>query len=212
MADTDAPSGVPRTRLVLIRHAESLANTTGVLDGHDVPLGLTERGRAQAAALRDRLLASGGIAAAAFYTSRLCRAIETATVASPAISGGTCELQRRCELCEIHWGDLEGRSRTEYTRPDTIYQPTAQGGESWVRFMMRCRRALEDLAARHADQTVVVVTHGGVIRASMCHFARVAAPRVVELDVAYTGITVWSRTGDDDRWRLETYNDHAHLG
>lgn len=196
---------------MLIRHAESEANTAGVLDGHDTPFGLTETGRAQATALRDRLTASGGLPAAALFTSELRRAIETATIAAPAIAGGRREMQRRCGLCEHHWGALEGQRRSAYRGVDTVYDEVAAGGESWLRFMLRCRRALEELAASHPGQTVAVVTHAGVIRASMYHFARIPDRRIVELDVAYTSITSWSRAATDPRWRLETFNDHAHV-
>ena len=201
-----------RTRLVLIRHAESIANTSRVFGGHETCRGLTDEGRAQAAALRDRLAAAGGIPATALFTSDLRRAIETAGIVAPSIGAGRYEAQRRCDLCELHWGDMEGQPTETYRGVDTIYQPVATGGgESWLRFMLRCRRALEDVAKQCAGRTAVIVTHAGVIRASMYHFARIPDRRAVELDIEYTGITVWSTTAGDRRWRLETYNDHAHL-
>ena len=47
------------TRLVLIRHGESRATVDEIVGGHDGCQGLTDRGRRQAEALRDRLGATG---------------------------------------------------------------------------------------------------------------------------------------------------------
>lgn len=212
MAGTRTAGPEPGTRLVLVRHGESHANVTNEIVGHDSCRGLTDVGRAQAAALRDRLLDRGGVKASAFYTSELPRAIETASILAPAVAGGEHEAVRRCELCEFHWGAMEGRSRADFDGVDTIYDTVAgAGGESWVRFMVRCRRALFRLAAEHAGQTVVIVTHGGVIRASMYHFAGVNGPGAVELSVDHASVTVWSGGATGGRWRLERFNDHGHL-
>ncbi|GAA4928942.1 histidine phosphatase family protein [Actinoplanes utahensis] len=206
------PGPAPGTRLILIRHGESHANTTRRLVGHDTCLGLTDTGRQQAAALRDRLLHAGGMPADALYTSELPRAIETAAIISPAVADGRCEPVRRCDLCEFHWGGLEGRSMADFGGVDSMYDAVATaGGESWVRFMLRSRRGLLAVAQRHAGQTAVIVTHGGVIRASMQHFAGVDGPGRLELDVDYTSMTVWSGGSTGGRWRLERFNDHGHL-
>lgn len=213
MAGTRTAGPKPGTRLILIRHGESHANVTDEIVGHDTCRGLTDTGRAQAAALRDRLLSRGGIAAAALYTSELPRAIETASILSPAIANGGCEPVRRCALCEFHWGAMEGRPRADFGGVGTIYEPVASsGGESWLRFVMRCRRALLAVAGEYAGRTVVIVTHGGVIRASMYHFAGVNGPGAVELDVDYTSVTVWSGGAAGGRWRLERFNDHGYIG
>ena len=48
------------TRIVLVRHGESRAQELGILGGHDGCQGLSDRGRRQVAALRDRLAAARG--------------------------------------------------------------------------------------------------------------------------------------------------------
>ncbi len=71
----------PDTRLVLIRHGESDAQAEGYVSGHDACKGLSDLGRTQAAALRDRLAATGELGPVdVVYTSILERAIETAAI------------------------------------------------------------------------------------------------------------------------------------
>src|SRR6185312_7034575 len=72
------------TRVVVIRHGESQAQAAHLLSGHDTCTGLTDLGRRQVGALRDRLVATGELGAVdAFYTSILVRARETATILRP---------------------------------------------------------------------------------------------------------------------------------
>ena len=73
------------TRLVLVRHGESVAQDQGFLSGHDTCVGLSDEGRRQAAALRDRLVASGELGAVdVVFTSVLERTLETAAILAPA--------------------------------------------------------------------------------------------------------------------------------
>ena len=47
------------TRLILIRHGESNAQTGGFMSGHNTCTGLSDLGRKQAGALHDRLATTG---------------------------------------------------------------------------------------------------------------------------------------------------------
>lgn len=198
-----------QTTLVLIRHAESMANRMGFLGGHRSCLGLTAAGRRQAAALRDRL-ATLGMPADALLTSRLRRAIETARIIGPAVAGGTLTPQERCELCDVHWGELDGAPVGDLVESDDAYRPVAEGGESWFQFERRCRRALSRLAREFAGRTAVVVTHGGVIKASQYTFGDARGPEPPDLEVSYTGMTTWV-ADSAGRWTLARFDDHAHL-
>ena len=73
------------TRLVLVRHGESRATVERFLGGPRTCTGLTDFGRLQAAALRDRLMSGHDVTATALYASNFPRAIETATIVAPAI-------------------------------------------------------------------------------------------------------------------------------
>jgi len=84
------------TRLVLVRHGEAVCNVSGVCGGRIGCQGLTDRGRAQVEALRDRLLVTGELAGTdVLYASLLPRAIETAELLAPALAPGVGWVRRR---------------------------------------------------------------------------------------------------------------------
>lgn len=205
-----------RTRIVLIRHAESVAWTERIVGGHNGCRGLTELGRRQAEALRDRIERSGELReASVLLSSVLPRAVETAEIIAAGVGDGSLRIDSRCDLCELHVGEGDGLGWDEfverYGEPrddhDAVLSP---GSESVRSFTLRARSALRSLAEEHTGKTVVVATHGGVVFSSMDEFGGLDfASRAFELHPENTALTVWSRS--DGRWRLERYNDAAHL-
>jgi broad specificity phosphatase PhoE len=205
------------TRLVLIRHGESDAQVNGYLSGHTACRGLSDRGREQAAALRDRLVATGelGVVDAA-YTSVLQRAIETSEIIAPAL--GDTRPEQECAWCEIHAGDAEGLTWDAYLErfPEVgdVHDPfrrRAPGAESWAEFYVRAGARLRRVARDHPGQRVVVICHGGIIGASFVALGDVpiASVSFVTRETVNTSLTEWRFTGE--RWRLVRYNDAAHL-
>ena len=214
----------PDTRLVLIRHGESRSAVDRVVGGHQGCKGLSERGRRQAEALRDRLARTGELAdTAAVLTSLLPRAIETAGILAPALGGLAAD--QHCDFCEIHPGDADGMTWEEFglryqstAGPRSPYQRRAPGGESWAEFFVRVGMALRRVADEHAGRTVVVVCHGGVIEGSLAVFGNQPLRRSFDVNIENTSLTEWTRpTGNGDspsgesRWRLVRFNDSAHL-
>ena len=207
------------TRVVLVRHGESVCNAQRVVGGHEGCTGLTVTGRNQANALRNRLKVTGELAGAtALYSSELERAFETASIISPEVGGGRLEVLRRCSVCELHPGEGDGLDWQELNerygqpdwdnRPDT---PLAPGGETWREFVIRSSGALVELAESHPGGTVVIACHGGVIDSSMATFLELPARgRPAGFFPAYTSITEWEM--ESGNWRLVRYNDVAHLG
>ena len=204
-------------RLILVRHGEAHAGFTGVIAGPTGCLGLTERGREQAEALRDRLATSDRLRADHLVVSILPRAVETATIIAPAF--GLEIASRECGLCELHPGEADGLAWAEYAvrygsfgmeaEPDRVFAP---GGESWNDFHERVRTMLGRLAADHAAATVVAVCHAGVITASMRVLLGVAGGAGgAELRPSNTGLTEWEHEPSQDRWTLRYFNDASHL-
>jgi probable phosphoglycerate mutase len=209
------------TRIVLVRHGESACNIAGVVGGHKGCSGLSDQGRRQAEALRDRLAATRELASAdALYSSVLERAVETARIISPEVGDGALAPIPRCGLCELHPGEGDGLTWAEfeelYGEPDWFTDPSrpiAPDGESWTVFTKRVAGELRSLAEVHAGELVVVSCHGGVVEASMqsfLPFADALPPPRLRLPTAYTSLTEWEI--DDSGWRLVRYNDVAHLG
>ena len=205
------------TRLVLIRHGESRAQTDGFLSGHDTCTGLSDLGRRQAEALRDRLLTTSELAeVSAVYTSILPRAIETAQIIAPAL--GEREPVQECAFCEIHNGEADGMSWDDFREKYPMFGHAADpfrdrtpGGESWAEFHVRAGARLRRIVDDHPGELVVVVCHGGIIGASFVALGdtsiRYAASPTLE--ATNTGLTEWRWAGKE--WRLVRFNDAAHL-
>ncbi len=192
-----------------------------VVGGHDGCRGLSDLGRRQVEALRDRFAETGEVRAHALYASILPRAIETAELLAPALDG--LSVQQDCDLCEQHpgegdglrWEEFEARYRPEGWRFDP-YEPVAPGGESVAEFNARVARTLTGLASRHAGETVVVACHGGVVAASMISFLGLPFHGgLTQLFSQNTSLTEWVLPDDEAEhphpWRLLRYNDAAHL-
>ncbi len=208
------------TRMVLIRHGEAVCNVSGVCGGPLGCQGLTETGRRQVEALRDRLDFTGELAGAdVLYASVLPRAIETAELLAPALAGPgpPPPVLTECGLCELHPGEADGLSWGEFTdRVGTLdwdldpSQPIAPGGESWTGFVNRVAGVLDTLAAGHVGRLVVVACHAGVIEASLLAKLPVAgglSGARLKLRTRHASMTTWEI--DDGRWLLLGYNDTA---
>lgn len=206
------------TTLTLIRHGESRAQRSAVCSGHDTCEGLTDHGRAQASALRDRLAASEELAGVAHvYTSILERARETARIIAPSLPP-RAKVEAECDWCEIHPGEAEGMTWEEIDRRYPLkaarYDPFMSrlpGGESWAQFYVRAGARLRRVAAEHEGQHVAVVCHGGIVGASFVALGEVPVQRGWPFVVRAqnTSITQWCfELGE---WWLIRFNDAAHL-
>ena len=206
-----------RVRLVLIRHAEPEAHIKRVVAGPKGCTGLTDRGRAQAVALGDRL-AHDAEHFDVLYSSVLARAVETAQIVGVKL--GISELRQDCDLCELHPGECDGMAWEEQvrlygsistSRPD---DPISPGGESLRSFDRRARAALDRLVDRHAGDSVAVVTHGGFISVAMLALLDhegLEMKKGFVLNPDYTSLTEWVRDYPSTPWLLQRYNDAGHL-
>lgn len=203
-------------RLILVRHGDAHAGFHGVIGGHNGCAGLTAHGRTQAEALRDHLARSGRVQADVLVASVLPRAVETAQIVAPGL--GLEIAGQDCDLCEVHTGEADGLTWTEYgtrygsfdmaAEPD---RPFAPAGESLNGFHERVRRTLLRLADEHAGQTVVAVCHAGVIMASMRILLGVPQHGpAAQMRPANTGVTEWEHDPAQG-WTLHSFNEATHL-
>jgi broad specificity phosphatase PhoE len=209
------------TRLVLIRHGESRATVDRVVGGRRGDQGLSELGRQQCVALRDRLHRSHEFdAVAALYSSDLHRAVETADIIAPAFGLSPANVVREGELRELDPGVGDGLHWEEFERlyglPDMRADPyvrLAPDGESLAEFQVRVGTALTEVAGKHAGTTVVIACHGGVIDTAMVFFLGLARfGTYIQFSTANASINEWLLpAGGSDGWRLVRYNDIAHL-
>ena len=149
------------TIILLARHGESDWNVARRWQGHaDRPL--TERGREQARALAERLQ---HVELDAVYSSDLRRAADTAA----AVSLEVIELP---ELREVDVGSWSGLTRAEAEErfPEGVARwregfPGWDDGETYEEMTERVVGAVLDIARAHRSGRVLVVSHGGPIRA-----------------------------------------------
>jgi broad specificity phosphatase PhoE len=144
------------TRLFLARHGETDWNLAGRLQGQAGP-SLNAAGRRQALSLT-RALAP--VPLDAIYASDLPRAVETAEIV--AGSRGM-KVMVDPALREVHVGSWSGLTRAEIAErfPDAV----DHDGETREEFTSRVLAASTRIAAAHDDAQVLVVTHGGFVRA-----------------------------------------------
>ena len=214
VAHPDAP-----TTVVLIRHGESEVTVRRVIGGPRTCSGLSELGRRQAAALHDRLAASGELEPTVLLSSGYPRARETAETIAPAfglpvvVDDALGEHDPGPDCDGLGFADFVDR----FGMPDWETDPhgvTFPGGETVAEFHHRAGRAISRLVAEHAGGAIVVVCHGGVVDAAFRSLLRLPMTGGFDLHTLNTSLTEFTRIptpGRTTRWRLVRYNDAAHL-
>lgn len=214
------------TRIVLIRHGEAQSHVEGRVGGRTGCTGLSELGRRQASALRDRLAGSGELAGVArLYSSTLPRAHETAQIIAPAI--GLDDVVQVDDLREFDAGpNADGLTWEEfgrrYPQPDvwTPFHHQTPGAETWAEFGARVGRALDRIAREHRGETVAVACHGGVIEHSFTvfHHRTISGTLTGGIAIENCGITEWQHEESPEVpwirpgvWTLVRHNDHSHV-
>ncbi|XP_047155379.1 phosphoglycerate mutase-like protein 4 isoform X1 [Vigna umbellata] len=197
--------------IVVVRHGETAWNATAKIQGH-LDVELNENGREQAAVVGDRL--SREAKASVIYSSDLQRAFETAQIIASKCGG--LEVVKDSDLRERHLGDLQGHVYQEIAKTSPIAykafisknedQEIPGGGESLVQLFDRSTSALLRIGLKHKGERVVVVTHGGFIRA----LYKRACPNGGPGKVLNTSVSVFHLYGED-KWTLKVWSDVSHL-
>lgn len=158
-------------RLVLIRHAHSVANASGVLSGRRPGISLTEKGVSQSANLCLRL---GSFPIAQLRISPMERCLETIT---PWLNEVVLPVQPQLtpvideNLNEVDYGSWSGKRLSVLSRkaewktvqqsPSRMYFPS---GEGIAGMQARAMSSVHELASSKGSKTAVVVSHGDVIK------------------------------------------------
>jgi 2,3-bisphosphoglycerate-dependent phosphoglycerate mutase len=199
------------TRMVLLRHGQTAWNAEQRIQGQlDVPLNAL--GEWQAQRLADGLAHED---INAMYSSDLVRTQQTA---APLALRCGLSVGLDAGLRERGFGSFEGQTYQQiearspehvqrWRQRDVHYQPG--GGEDLLGFNERCLNTVLKLAAAHAGQSIVIVTHGGVLdcvyRAALG--LALTAPRSWQIDNAVINRFLWTPQG----LSLVGWNDSAHL-
>ncbi len=199
------------TYVIVVRHGETHWNIEGRRQGH-LDSTLTEKGRAQAEALSQRFTPDSY---SAIYSSDLGRAYETARIIA-AKTGHEVIADER--LRERNLGIFQGLDGNEIReRYPVEYEQHRNGGAdhavpSGESFRDQTRRnmlCLEELTQRHAGETIMAVTHGGVLSALFRH--TLAIPLDAPRRFSFKNASINLFKCQDGVWGLETWGDIAHL-
>ncbi len=201
------------TTILLVRHGESAPahpeRPFPLRDGHGDPE-LDPVGHEQAELLADRLQHED---IAAIYVTTLQRTHQTA---APLAARLGLEVQEEPDLREVFLGEWEGGLfRQRAVEGDPLFAQifteerwdVIPGAEAHDEFDARVWRGLHNIVAAHADECVMVVSHGGVI-GQLLH--RVTSSR----RFAFAGAdnaSISEIVASDERIILRRYNDVSHL-
>ena len=203
------------TRFVLVRHGEAQGNRElRYLGTTDVPL--TPRGEDQARQLAQAVRPFHPVA---LYTSPLRRARATADEIGALLH---LDVVVRDDLREQDFGAWENLSRAEVQarNPELLatWEQNADvappAGESHTATRERIIAGVDQLAARHPHETVILTSHVGPIKALVC--AALALPisgaHRMWLDPASICVVEWRLSPDEpSSGTLRIFNAIAHL-
>jgi probable phosphoglycerate mutase len=168
------------TRLLLARHGQSTWNAVGRWQGRADPP-LSELGQRQAEAVAANLLAGPASEPPVdrIWSSPLLRARESAEIIGRVLR---LEVAIDERLAEIDAGEWTGLTRAEIEEAWPGYLEEHRrppGFESHDHLLARALEGLHEIVGDHdrlAGETVLVVTHGGVIRVLERHLDAEDAP------------------------------------
>ena len=192
-------------RLILVRHGETDWNLKRIPQGHvDIPLNDTGRKQAHAVAMRLRDWDIDAI-----YSSDLARAAETAKILGIAVGlpvefsaawrefdlGDWCGLTR-IEIEERFPHELEALARGE--------DVARGGGETMAAVQARAFAEYQRLESLHQGETILVVSHGGTLKALICRLIGLDLQNMGRLSTGgNTGVSIVQfERGPGQDWRF----------
>ena len=151
----------------MVRHGESTWNVLGLIQGHADGPTLTDKGRRQSAQVAEQFRQ---VRIGAIYSSDLWRTQETAAIVGKALGLSVATDPALRERC---FGSYEGLPLSALDTVDSgicgdqVIDATARpdGGESLDEVYERVGSFLDRLHGEHRGGDVVLVSHGGAIRA-----------------------------------------------
>lgn len=203
----------PLTRFCFVRHGETDWNRERRLQGQiDTPLNAT--GLEQAHVLSQALMALER-----HFDALYCSDLErTRQTAAPIGLATGLEINLDPQLRERHYGHLQGLTYHEAGEilPEAYRRhrnrdphEVPEGGESLHAFNVRIQAFLDSAVAEHPGQSLLVVTHGGVLDMvyRIATGKPLADPRDFPIPNAAFNWVVHHR----GEWQLEMWADRSHL-
>lgn len=191
------------TKLLLIRHGYSSGNKERRFSGQ-IDLPLSDEGLHQADLVCDYIQKNYHVDA--IYASDLQRAIDTVKPLAAALD---LPIQSHRELREINEGNWQGVLMTEvqekYPEEFAFYKANLGlhqfvDGECYTTMLQRLLPMIDKIVADNMDKTVVIGTHGAVVRGLLSVWQGVPLERLLEIPRVPNGtITEVEIEGDSAR-------------
>ena len=179
--------------IILVRHGENDWSKNNKLAGWLPGVHLNETGHRQAEAVAQRLAA---LPIKAVYSSPLTRCVETAAYIADT---HRLSVQHLEEIGEVRYGEWEGKKISKLARKPMWHavqffpsRARFPGGETLGETQYRAVTALEETAARHEKEMVVVVSHADVIRLLLAHYLGVHIDLFQRLVIAPASVSILS--------------------
>jgi probable phosphoglycerate mutase len=200
------------THFFLVRHGETTFNHEGRVQGWlDVPL--NEHGLQQAERIAHRLTHD---TIHAIYSSDLSRARVTAEAIGQALN---LPVQLDERLREHMLGEIQGLNSEEIREkfPERFAQQAASplkripapGEEPLEQFAARAQSFMQAIAAKHPEQNVVAVSHGGTLHLLLALYLGMDLQRPFSFHFGNASLSKVSYDGR--RFRVYALNDTHHL-
>ena len=184
------------TTFLFLRHAHSEANAAGILAGRTAGIHLSEKGLEQSIQIASVL---EKFPIQRIYSSPLERCLETI---EPLRKRNRVRIQVAKEVVEMDYGNWSGEKLRTLSRkplwrkiqrkPESVIFPA---GESFTHAWKRVERFLTELSQKHPRSTILICTHGDIIK--MAITMTIGAPlnsfQNIVVDPASLSVAQWSR-------------------
>jgi alpha-ribazole phosphatase len=192
------------TKIYLIRHGETEDADSGRYKGHlDVPL--SKNGIKQIKKLGRYISGEAGkwgsaevdhTGLSAIYCSDLIRAVKSADIIAEQLDLKSMIL---AGLRERNFGEWEGMTFGEIEKkwPDAFrawadnplkFSPV--GGESTLEARNRVMPAFNKIIDQHKEQSIVIVSHGGVIRIILCELLGIPLENIFRIEQDFAALNI----------------------
>ncbi|CAB4550046.1 unannotated protein [freshwater metagenome] len=200
------------TRILLLRHAHSVANAKGILAGRTPGITLSERGVKQSLEVATRLKE------VTFSQIRISPMERCAETVQPLIANFSKTAAKKInietddDLVEVDYGKWTGKKLAVLSKekswkivqetPSAMYFP---GGEGLLDVQARAMRGLNKVSKSAGSETKLLVSHGDVIKAIVASVLGTHLDHFQKIVIDPASITVLDFNGKD--YRVLTLNN-----
>ena len=202
--------GLDMATIILLRHAHSVANASGILAGRKPGIDLSDIGRAESKRLIPRL---SGVEINHIYVSpleRCSQTIEPLLKSKESSRIQTLTLDER--IIEMDYGKWSGRKLSSLSREklwsDIQSQPskvTFPEGESFKSMRKRAMNLIGEILSKRGNGNFLIVTHGDVIKVITALLLGMKIDNFQSLTIDPASMTVFK--GDSENARMVAFND-----